>query len=333
MNPIEIVDQLRERRQKRLTRNWKQYPRTNPIASDLGDCDRAMALGMLAWDLRPTPPPHALEFMESGRVQEDRVLADLRAEGWSIIEEQAPFTLRDSKGRTIMRGRIDGKLVVDAEDGRHEIPLEVKDKGQNQFNRIDTEDDLKSNLWTRKEWRQFQSYLLGNDYEWGIYLLAHRAARKPIVICLDYSAAEEILKRCERAVDVFEALRHESPDRLDSALDALDIAYPEDRLQCQSCDFFRRVCFPAEAAADDSEMVSMPELEDIVARIVELEDAGKEYASLQRKLDALKGKHVHAGSYIVSGRWETQQTKAQPPKPAVPAGTRQVWRRTIARIA
>lgn len=335
LDPPSLVDQvceaLAERRLARLTGESRgPSPRNNAIASDLGDCDRALALAVLAWQVRPPLPPGALERMEQGNEQERIVLRQLMAEGWDIAEGQSPVEIRSRDGKTLLlRGYIDGRLMWPVEGRRPlRIPIEIKDTSFPNFMRWRTVDDLRVDRWARKWWRQTQVYLLALGEPWGLILLTHRGERRPIPIPLDYDAAEKILQRLERSVEVRGALAHEPLETLDAGLTTLDVPFLGDRRGCLSCDFHRRVCFPPTPGGDGTlgdTIVLDDECASLIARERALAAAAKEHATLERRIEKLvpRGSHGHAGDWIITGHWEEQRSSKEP------GGVRKIWKRAI----
>lgn len=334
--PEEIALALRERRRERYVREQRPtWDRAHAIASDLGDCERQMALALLAARVRPALPPEALERLEAGRVQERAVRAQLEAEGWDVVEQEAPVELRGRSGKVVLRGKIDGKLLWPGPGGRTlRVLLEIKDTSQANFLRWHEEADLRMDRWARKWWRQVQAYLLALGMDWGLLLLCHRGERRPIPIHLDYAAAEQILARAERAVQIHGALWADPLDALDEALNTLGLPYLGDPKGCSSCDFFRRVCHPPTpgGAGTLGDLVLLDDaVGELVAREQALADGAREHAALLRRLERLapRGTHARAGDWIVTGRWEEQQTSPTEVVPAKPAGTRRIWRRSV----
>lgn len=334
--PEEICSALRERRRERYLRDQRQpWERGHAIASDLGDCERQMALALLAAKVRPPLPPEALERMEAGRVQERAVRAQLLDEGWDLEQQEAPVELRGRSGRVVLRGKIDGLLRWPLAGGRSlKVLLEIKDTSFANFQRWHDADDLRTDRWGRKWWRQCQAYLLALELEWGLVLLCHRGERRPIPVHLDYAAAEQLLARAERAVQVHGALWADPLDALDEGLSTLGLAYVGDPKACSSCDFFRRVCHPPQpgGAGTLGDLVLLDDaIGELVGREQALAEAAREHASLKRRLEkhAPRGTHARAGDWILTGAWEEQQTKPTEMVPAKPAGTQKIWRRSV----
>jgi hypothetical protein len=292
-----------------------------------------MALNLICPEVRPPFRLEGVEHMESGNRQEKAVIRDLEDEGWNIVEQQAPFRLRNKAGRIILSGRMEGKIVWEWDGKRVLVPFEVKDTSQYMFEALQSEEDLKRSQWTRKWWRQIQGYLVGHGYEWAILFTSHRGKRNPIPIRIDYAEGERILLRCESTVEVSDLLVGTPHDKIDHELNLIDVPYLQDVSICRTCDFFQRVCFPPVRHALEGEIAVKPHLAEKVAKLVELAPAAKEHASLQRQIEkeAPRGSHIAAGDWLITGRWQEQNTKAVEAKPAIPAGTRKIWKRSFLR--
>lgn len=332
--PEAFAKELRVKRIERLQREAEKrggYVSANPIASQLGECDRQMALNLVCPEVKPPFRLEGVEHMESGNRQEKAVIRDLEDEGWNIVEQQAPFRQRNKAGRIILSGRMEGKIAWQRDGKRILVPFEIKDTSQYMFEALQSESDLMRSQWTRKWFRQIQAYLIGHESEWAILFTSHRGRRNPIPIRIDYAESERILLRCESTVEVADLLIGTPHDKLDHELNLIDVPYLEDVSICRTCDFFQRVCFPPIKNPLEGDISVKPHLAEKVEKLMELAPAAKEYGSLQRQIEkeAPRGAHVAAGDWLISGRWEEQKTKAVEPKPAVPAGTRKIWKRSF----
>lgn len=332
-----VCTAMRSAREERLGKGWALYPRRNPIASDLGDCDRAMALGIVGWRHRPPAPPAARERMQNGEDAEAIVLRQLREEGWKIVEEQAPFELRSRDGhRVILTGKIEGKFVctVAGAERRLYVPFEVKDTSFPNFMRWHTVADLLLDRYARKWVRQIYAYCVAFNFEGAVLILAHRGERRPIPIPLDYREGERILTRCEEVGEAAALLEGTPIDQLDEELTALGIAYPQDLRGCMSCDFRMRLCHPPQPSVLEGEVLVLEEgVSELVGRYLELEPAAKEHAQIGRKLEreVPRGSHASAGPYLITGTW-SEQNSSKPTKPGEPpAPPKRIWHKRIIR--
>lgn len=330
MKAEDMLALVEARREKFLRGQWSAYAQNNPIASNLPDCERALALGLLAWNERPHPGPAAVERMMSGRGMERTILQDMRDEGWIVVQEQVPFQIRDKKGRVILSGRSEGKIQPDERNHRALVSFEIKDTSQYVFERIETEDDLRVDQWTRKWWRQCQAYMLAHNEEWMLLFITHRRRRKHLIVHLDFAAAEEILRRAEQTIDLQELLRGHPVEDLSRELTELEIAFAPMK-ECSRCDFYQRVCFPPTVGVGEAKYEDIPELEAELSRYAAIQQVGKEYESLHRKFtnEKMRGRTIVAGNYVLTGVFEEQNQKAQAAKPAVPAGKKKIWRSTV----
>lgn len=326
MTDEEIVEEFRKRREARLEKAWgSTYTPRNPIASDLSDCRRYQVVRIIGWQVRAKPDTRGMETIESGTVAEPIVVRQLQDEGWDIVEGQAPFDIRQpivpgGPKRRILSGKIDGKIRI----GGELLPLETKDTNQWTLEAIETERDLHSTPWRRKWWRQIQSYLIGHAIERGILLVGFRGQRKPIVVHLDYQAAEEILQLCTWAVELVDRLEERlvTHETLDAVLKAEGIPYHSDYATCRMCPFRDRACFPPEPATGTAQI--KPELLDLVKRFLPAKAAKSEYDRLRKAIarETEGFKETIVGEYVIEGEVSRRSMKA---KPAIGAHVQEFW--------
>lgn len=311
MNIDQIIEQAQERREARLAAGWASpYARTNPIASDLHDCDRYQLLALLAWAEKPTPDPRGQEVIEQGNVEEAAVLQQLRDEGWEIVQQQTRCILWgnvDGKRTQVCRGNVDGKIVyrTDPSDKPTYVPIEVKATAEYRFDSINSEEDLKQkDVWTRKWWRQLQVYLLAEAEEVAFLILSNcRGKRKWIPIFLDLEEAERILKLCEWSLTLKQKLEQEVVDTpLDVRLNDAGVPYHEDFSTCQRCDWRDRVCFPREPAT--AEGVPIRDwLQPDVETYLSLQDDAAAWRRADKKLqeESRDNPLIVVGTYVIEG--------------------------------
>lgn len=105
-------------------------------ASALGsDCTRSLVLSRLDYEEKPPPADMLLRFNE-GHLHEGDVLARMRAEGWTIWDEQAEVSLMVT-GKIRVVGHIDGKGAMAMAEGGPELihprVVEVKSQSMAEF--------------------------------------------------------------------------------------------------------------------------------------------------------------------------------------------------------
>src|SRR3990167_2007396 len=210
-HPAEVLCTLiTEERKKNLERNATRWPRKNPIASDIGDCDRQIVHGVLDWDKRTAFDADLLARFKVGDQREKEIIKDLMDTGFKVVDTQQSFEVKDSKGRQIITGRIDLKI---SHNGVR-IPVEIKSMAPNIWNSVKSMEDFKKKPHLRRYIRQMQIYLYANNIDAGIFILDNcMGAWKPIFVPLDYEETELILKRLELAVNHIQAKTY--PDRIE----------------------------------------------------------------------------------------------------------------------
>ncbi len=330
MDDAALLELFATRRAARLRKGWGSWQPTNPNASDMADCRRYQVMRIIAWKVRRRPDVRGMEVIESGNVTEPAVLRQLEDEGWSVIEQQAPFSIEQplpggGRRRRIVSGKLDAK--VRAPDGEV-LPLEVKDTGEYVLDRVGDEAALLESPWTRKWWRQVQLYLLGEECERGVLFLTFRGRRKPIMVRLNYAAAEELLQLCAwtvGVVDEFVADRASHAD-VDERLAAMGVPYHHEFDACRRCPFRDLSCFPPEPSTRAAQV--RIDLSDLAARFAELRPLSSEYERVRKALKAeTEGfQQTVAGQHIIEGEVKTRHYQA---KPATPERSSESWQITV----
>ena len=238
----------------------------NFYASGISECDRQMVHSILDWDKKPMADARVQAIFEAGKSEEARVLRILSELGYEVIAQQNPIQIRHSKtGELICTGKIDGKVLC----GRHAIPAELKSMNQNAFARINSVEDLAKNTFYRKYLYQMQLYLYGNAEEAGLFIISDFRNIKVFIVYLDYGLCEQLLQKLERCWDYVKAKKY--PDPIENRPDI-----------CQYCPF-EFLCTKTTCNQGASFMDS-PEMEQNVARLLELKPLAKEYEELDKAI-------------------------------------------------
>ena len=328
-----LVTLLESRRADRLNGQTWGYPPRNPIASDLPDCRRYQVVRMIAWQVRQTPDLKGRAVIENGNVQEPAMIRQLQDEGWTIVQQQAPFQILqpvprpDGPRKVVISGKLDGKIKLDGEL----IPFDTKDTGEHVVERIDTEEDLLASPWTRKWRRQLMIYCVGENHERGLLIVGFRGERKFISVRIDYAEVEELIERCAWAVGLAEELVAADIDheKLDTALGERGVPYHHAFEECRRCPFHQRACFPPEPAVRQAQI--RPDLLATVEQYI----AGRPFASAAEKLrktikEATEGfPQTIVGEYVIDGEVKTRRMKAQPERGA---HTQESWGFEVRRV-
>lgn len=291
MKAADLAEEIIRKRTQDLEARVRVSARTVSILSDITDCDRQMVYSILDWDKRPAHDSSLQARFDAGNAIEQIVLTELQRLGFRVILSQKPVEIKNRKGETIARGRVDGFIEL---ADRSSIPFEIKSMNVNIFNSIKSIDDFRGKPWLRKYIRQLLMYLYGNNAEEGIFLLTDGLGHwKLFVLQLDYAEAERILQRLER---VHEAVKAKSyPDR---------ILY--DRGVCGHCPFAME-CLP-DVINTEAVMVDNPEIAAKLDRLAEIKPMADEYEDVYSDLkDSFRG----VEKSIVGGRWIVQNVPSQ----------------------
>lgn len=279
-----------------MSRDLGPFPKNNPTASDLSQCPRETALAILHWQERPPITPELHARFEVGKQVEPQVVSALLRYGLAVVEQQVMFELKDSAGRLVMRGKIDGKVEWGAERKRY--PFDVKSVNPNAFARLRTFEDVRDHVFFGKWARQLWAYEYGHDIETGFLLLDNLIGEwRLIEVPLDFGEMEGILRRCETAVAAVDRIR------LGASEDEALPGYHDDPAVCRSCWAFGRVCNPP-MEHQGLALMTDPEFEADLDRRGELQPAHKEYEALDKACkEKVKGKDgLVIGPWLVQGK-------------------------------
>jgi len=293
MTVEDVCKEIVTRREAAVSRRIEAYPRNNPVASDLGPCAREMTLAMTHWQVKPPLSVELKERFDRGNAIEDLVLNELATLGIRVRVDRKAFEIKDTKGRVVLRGRLDGFAEFD----RQQFPMEVKSVDANVFRRIETAADFDRFPWARKWPRQLQSYCYAENFEAGFFLLDDCMGHwKLVPVYLDFEEMEQILRRCEAAVE------HRDAGTLPDFIDDVGA--------CNRCWARGRVCFPPRLGADGLRVLDDAELEALLVRREALREAAHEYEGVDKAVKAaVKGRtDLLVGDFLVTGKEITRKS-------------------------
>ena len=262
-----LVEEIPSKRKADLTaKAQSRWMPKNFYASGISECDRQMVHSLLDWDKKPLADAGLQAIFEAGKSEEARIVRILSELGYEVIGQQNPIQIKHPKtGEIICTGKIDGKILV----GRNAVPMELKSMNQNAFARINSVDDLAKSPFYRKYIKQMQLYLYGNGEEAGIFIISDFRNIKVFIVYLDFGLCEQILKQLERCWDYVKAKKY--PEPLQNRPDI-----------CQYCPF-EFLCTKSTCNQGASFMDS-PEMEQNIARLLELKPLAKEYEELDKAI-------------------------------------------------
>ena len=266
MSVIELIDNIVTKYDNKLKSQISTYPRERFVASDIGDCDRAMCYSILNWSEKKLFNTYVQALLNMGKEHESRVLRDLMELGFEVIDNQATLDIKNRSGVVICRLKIDGKIRFE----KKKYPFEIKTMNINNFNSIRSIDDFQKKRLYRKYLRQIQMYLYGTNSEEGVLILTDLQGHYKILpIYLDLGECELILRRLESNWEFVQ--KKQLPDRIEYN--------PQ---LCEHCDF-SHVCLP-DINTKPATMINDQELIDQLNRRSELVNLAKEYELIDKEV-------------------------------------------------
>jgi len=308
MSVKDLCQEIEQRRQQALERKASPYPRNQPVASDLGPCDRELVYQITNWKDRPAFTPYIMARLERGSEIESIIIRELGALGIHVRVERSPFEIKGRNGQVILRGKVDG--FIEWKDPNTDkkpdvYPFEAKSMNPNVFQGINGIGDLKG--FFAKWPRQVQAYLFGNNMEEGFMLIDDCMGHwKLLPVSLDYQEVEKIVQRCEQTVNIAKSLEAHDFSRPKDPIGTPLPAYHTDPSVCIRCWCFGRVCFPplTHEGMDELSPEKADELIPVLDRRNEIEELKTEWGRLDKQAKSmLKGlKQAVVGNYLVQGK-------------------------------
>lgn len=243
--------------------------------SQIENCPRKMFNGLKHADKKPRFDVNLMRRFAQGREAERLALRDLQNAGFEISETQASVKINGRSGKTIIKGNIDALIPYEFNGSRVKIPLEVKSiANPYTFSSLSDASDFFKSWWTQKYLLQILCYIYGYSIPVGLMMLDNLAGlRKIIPIYLEdhLEIMETILVQAELVMEMFWS-GEGIPD------------YTKNIEECRRCWCYGGVCNPPISTDGLSVIQENAELEGMIARALEIQDIGKEFASLDAKI-------------------------------------------------
>jgi len=278
-----IVEKVLEAKANKI----KQYPVNANRASELGhECLRYLVLNRTRWQEKTLHGAKLQMIFDMGRAVEDLVSQDLREAGFTIVEQQRPF----SWAKYQITGSIDCKIAIDGQV----YPAEIKSAAPYSFNSINSIEDMKHHKYhyMRKYPAQLTLYLLMDNKDKGVFLFKNKSTGelKEIWMDLDYNFAESLVQKAE-AIN-----KHVAEGTLPEPIE-----YNENI--CGDCGY-AHICMP-DRIGKEVEVSDDTELLGLVIRYETLKPGAKEFDEVNDRINELvKGREkILVGDYFIEGKW------------------------------
>jgi hypothetical protein len=308
-----IVEKILEAKQKKI----KQWPVMANRASELGhECLRYLVLNRTRWQEKSLHDARLQMIFDIGRMVENLVAQDLREAGFTIVEQQRPFSWQKYQ----ITGSIDFKLAIDGQV----YPCEVKSAAPNAFNSVNSVNDMLHHKWAymRRYPAQLTLYLLLDNKERGLFLFKNKSSgeMKEIWMNLDMDFAESLIQKAEK-VNWYVA-NGGLPDPIDYAEDI-----------CGECPFIH-ICLP-DRIGKEVEVTDDGELLGLVTRYMELKPGAKEFDDVNDRINKLvEGREkILVGDYFIQGKYIERAIYNVPPEVKVQyKGMAKSWKKDIIKV-
>ena len=308
-----------------LQREKRKIPRRSNWISEIADpCLRSLYYKRVDWDKAKETDDGLQGVFETGNELEaviERIVSKVGLESdppWRIVGTQMP-TKDNLLEKYKLSGKIDGLLQIRPDSRWTTLgPIDGKTMSPNIYPRINSLEDLKRYPWTKRYKAQLMLYALAHNLEECFILAVNKSnlyQMKLIHFPIDLGYCEEMLQRADMvnlAVDM-----NEPPEGIN------------DGNLCPKCDFFAHCC-PDISTGGNLEIIDNDELEGVLDRMAELEEATEKYKELAKERDDMltKGQDVACGAWLVTWRMTPKNFKAQPAKDA---RVTESWSKTIVR--
>ena len=261
-------------------------PSANTRASGIGnECERAITYDRITpahERVRHTPELQAI--FELGKDFEKIAVRRLEDMGAEIVQRGRDYL----DARYDLSGHTDVKLRLPS--WPRALTCEIKGLNPYTGDGIENLDDIRESrqAWVRKYYAQLQTYLFLAGEDLGVFILFNKSTGWPVFIdCpLDYEYAEGLLKKAERVKAHVEA--GTLPDRHLSG-------------DCKRCPFLA-ACAPDVDYGDGVLVLDNPELEQLVARRVELAPLKSEFDAIDKTLKnslPLRAGEILIGDFVL----------------------------------
>ena len=278
---IDIVKQVDEYKRSKQ----KIYPCHSNRASQLADeCERRLVYYRTSWDKQIIPDVGLQYIFDEGNNQEEAVLNDLRNAGFSVTEQQRPFTWPEHQ----ITGTIDARVGLNG----NRFPVEIKSMNPHIFDNMDKVEDLKKYPWTSKYLGQILIYLLLGNSEEGLLILKNKTSgrlKQMEIRLADYlDLAEELIQKADRIN------QHIKNGTLPPKINVFKV--------CSDCPF-QAICLPEVLSKGGIEFIDNEALEKSLNRRLELAPLTKEYATIDKQVKEELKRYMQDKTIINCGKW------------------------------
>lgn len=245
-------------------------------------CDRYLVWRHNRTKLERAPGPTLQSIFAEGRHHQPDIYRRLQEMGF-VLTQESDRPQQWKHGRAVLSGKADGRILgFRGERYRPPRLLECKSMTDYKWQKIRTVDDIRHDPspWTRGYYAQGVLSCFLEEVPFGVFVLKNKQTGllKPIPFELDYTYAENLLRRIERLQPL-----------VDDDVDPEPIPY--DEMVCGGCGF-KATCYPARDYGAGAKVLEDPMLLEEIDQVLELKAGHAEY---EKRWKALKDRFAQAG--------------------------------------
>lgn len=290
----DVTRDIRDAYEKEI---YKAQPKSN-WASKLGHpCIRHLVHHRLDWEKAEKHGVDLQLIFNGGKVLEQAIAKPyLEKGGYEIVEMDRSIQTTDNE--IFRKANINGKLDFICRKGDFEFPVEVKTMSPHLFNKVESIEDLlfSKHVWHRSYPGQLMMYLLGKNYEVGMFLFINKVNFEPkhIWVHQDYTYAEELIQKAYKVNQFVE--KEEYPDRIEY-----------DPSVCGRCEY-ANTCL-GDIDRVEAELITDAQWPEMIEEYLDLKKQMKPIKDRYEELDEMIKKRFEGvekaivGDYLVTGKW------------------------------
>lgn len=266
----EFENRIKDERRSRI----KRYPCYTNRASEIGHpCERYLYFNRTEWDKTELHDEGLQAIFDEGHHQEKEVIKTLMAADIEVFHQQTAV----SRDALFKKYNISGHMDLKVRVADRAIPCDVKSMAPHYFESVNTQADFENHSapHIRKYIAQLMIYSIGSDEEYGYMILKNKSTGqiKFVLVKIDFGYVESLIQKAER-INGYVATKTPPP------LMAYDHDY------CDRCKH-QTTCNPEIPSNYSLYFMQKPEFLEDLQRLHSIEEIGKEYAKLDKKVKGI----------------------------------------------
>jgi CRISPR/Cas system-associated exonuclease Cas4 (RecB family) len=264
-----IVQAMRDKAAEKIKRRPCHTNRASSLGyftPSIGGCVRRGVYERTHWQEKEMHDVGLQLIFDEGNNQEETVLRDMRAAGFTIAEQQTMYEFKEYQ----ITGHIDGKLYIKEGEETIAVPIEIKSMSPQIFDGIETFEDFKKKPWTRAYMVQIAIYMLMQQIDEAVFVLKNKSTGeiKQVNVQFDKELTDDALAAAQSIND------HIAAGTLPDGTQNIDT--------CKKCPF-KLICKPQLNFGVELKIEDDPGMEQKIDRYLELKADSEECVDLWKE--------------------------------------------------